>query len=381
VPYRSVLSGVHGSRLEILAEHYVHWQHAKQDLRKDYPNLSPALLKKAYRRVLESRYGSTDPRVHAVFNDDLDFVWGESLWLSASRFEPTIVDNDAVSGVPYAMDVHVDDHGQLKTATNRVRRSQFKNRTPRGYRPVRPVRGVVLRDEPGSIPILAQPAPRYPVELLNDPLPLEDAFAEIESSFPRIHRRYLQACLAAAICGDVSGGQTPMLCCTGPSGSGKEQHIRLAASFLGDDIVKLPLKDDDEAFFRHIGIALTTGRRFLVFDEFGKTRKLNEKIKSILQISTSVNWRPLYTNRIATTPLRAAIFFPCVRFPDFLTSSAEFCRRTRRAHLHWRLPNWAETAGGDTAAWRDRSADNARIANSIFTHCWRLCHEYDFRFI
>jgi hypothetical protein len=106
-----------------------------------------------------------------------------------------------------------------------------------------------------------------------------------------------------------------------------------------------------------------------------------EKLRLILQIGESVTWRPLHTNRLVGTPVRAAFYFPCVRFPDFLCASQEFNRRCRRAHLHLRLPDWASTSGGDTVLWRDRSAENALAANSLLTHAWRLCHEFRFRFL
>jgi hypothetical protein len=154
----------------------------------------------------------------------------------------------------------------------------------------------------------------------------------------------------------------------------------LAASFLGHDIVKLSLTDNEEAFRRQLGIALTSGHRFFVFDELGKTPNLIAKVKSILEISESVDWRPLFENRLVKTQVRGAFFFPCVAFPDFLVASPEFNRRTRHVHLHFQIPDWAGTSGGDTTIWRDRTEANARVANSILTHVLRLCDEYAYRF-
>jgi hypothetical protein len=225
------------------------------------------------------------------------------------------------------------------------------------------------------------PAPRYPIELLNDPLSEEEAFQVLEQNFPRLDRTYLKAALGAGICADATVGQPPMVTCSGPGGSSKEQTVRLAASFMGQDTVKLSLNDGEEPFLRQVGVAVTSGNRFLLFDEFGKTQNLAGKMKLIFMLSAYVNWRPLFQNRIVSTPLRAAFFFPCVRFPDFLKSSQEFVRRTRHVYVYRRVPNWAETSGGDTAAWRDRTAENARVANSILTHVWRMTHDFDFRFL
>ena len=366
--------------LDELAANLVHWTHAIYDLRHFYPDISEQVLELAYRCTLKQRFGESDPRTYAVFNRKIDFVWGDGLWLDAKTFAPTKVDNDAADSLPYCQ-YFVSDEDGASTRVDRLLRAQVKHRRPDGYRPIRPVRGIsFVRNDRFTIPVIAPPEPAHGIEIVGDPMDEDGAFEILEQSFPRLERNYLRACLAAAICGEAGEGQTPMVACTGPSGSGKEQHIRLAASFVGDDIVKLPLKDDEETFFRHIGIALTQGCRFLVFDEFGKSKGLAGKLKPVLQISGSVSWRPLYVNRIAQTPMHAAIFYPCVRFPDFLSSSPEFCRRTRRVHLYRRLPNWAGTSGGDTAAWRDRTEDNAYVANSILTHIWRLCHEFNFQF-
>ncbi|MBM4091003.1 MAG: hypothetical protein FJ276_16510 [Planctomycetes bacterium] len=379
LPYSAVL-GTPVSDLDRLADNFVHWTHARLELRHRYPNLSENILGRAYRNTLDARWNEDDPRIPMVFDRDLDFVWGAGLWLDAKHLTPTRVDNDAADGLPYTRFV-VRRDGGVSNHVDRVRRSQVKYRAPCGYTPVRPQRGISFARDATEIPVQVPPEPRHPIALLDDPVPLDIAFTHVEAAFPRLDRSYLQACLAAVICGEAERGQPPMLACTGPSGSGKEQHIRLAASFVGEDIVKLTLASEEEPFMRQIGIAITSGHRFLVFDEFGKTPRLIERLRPILQIGESVHWRPLHTNRLVSTPVRAAFFFPSVRFPDFLCASQEFHRRCRRAHLHLRLPNWAATSGGDTTSWRDRSTENARAANSILTHTWRFCHELDFQFL
>jgi hypothetical protein len=378
-PFAQVISPGIGE-LERHAKDLVHWTHARLVLRHHYPNLDEALIKEAYRRTLQARWDEGDPRVRSVFNTNLDLVRGEGLWLDAERFGPTTADNDVVNGLPAVQYVEQDDDNNFVVRVDPVRRSRVKYRSCEGYTPVRPVKGLAFSEDANVIPVLVPPGPKHAVQLLNDPLPEEEAFRMLEQSFPLLHRVYLKACLAAAICGDARIGQPPMLACTGPSGSGKEQHVRLAASFLGQDIAKLSLDDGEEAFFRQLGIDLTAGERFLVFDEFGKTPNLASKLKMIFQISGWITWRPLFENRLVRTPLRGAIFFPCVRFPDFLVTSQEFLRRTRRVHLFRRVPNWAETSGGDTGFWRDRSEPNALVANSILTHVWRVCCDHDFRF-
>jgi hypothetical protein len=362
-----------------LARNWVHWIHAQLQLRHYYPNMAITILREIYDLTLREMHGKDDPRISAVFNEDLGFVWSSGGWIDVRKFGLTRVDNDAADGLPAVQTVRSVD-GEPEITINRVRRSQFKHRSPWGYTPVRVIRGLSLSDDANSIPVLMRPEPHFPVEMLRNPLPEEQAFARLEICFPGLDRRYLVACLAAAICAEAAPGQPPMLVCTGPSGAAKEQTIRLAASFLADDITKLVIDDDLQYFFRQIGIALSAGHRFLVFDELGKTPQLVKKQHLLLQLGAYTNWRPLYLNEIVSTPTRAAIYFPCVSFPEFMTNNQEFCRRTRRVHLSHQVRDWRETSGGDTAAWRDRNATNAQVANSILTLTWRLCRDVNFRF-
>lgn len=363
-----------------MAGDWVHWHHAQYVLKHRHPNLGDSLLEQAYRRTLESRWGNSDPRILPAFNPHLDVLWGDGLWLAAKTLEPTIVDNDTANGLPCVLYPVTKQDGSVGLGIDTVRRGQVKHRTPPGYRALRPMRGISFAADDDRIPVVMRPVPKYPIQLLDDPLPENEAFEALYDPFPELSRTYLLASLTAAICAEARLGQPPMLLCTGPSGSGKEQTIRLAASFVGEDTFKLAVTDDEEVFARQLGVAVTSGHRFLVFDEFGKTPSLTKKLKNLLQICQTVCWRPLHQNRLVRTPLRAAFFFPCIRFPDFLATSQEFVRRTRRMHLHRQLPNWMETSGNDTGVWRDLSERNARIANSILTHAWRLSHEHDFRF-
>jgi hypothetical protein len=379
LPFSAVVGNA-PTDLEVLGRDRVHWTQARLELLQRYPHLGEKILREAFAAVLESMWPGGDPRISMVFNKDLDFVWGDGLWLDVKNLQPTPMDNDAEAGLPYVLDVVADNEGRLVAITDKVRRAKAKHRHPRGYTPVLPVRGISFSDDSGCIPMPVPPGPKHQIKLLDNPISEAAAFQALQQAFPSLDQTYLKAALGAAICADARGGQPPMLTCTGPSGSGKEQHVRLAASIMGQDILKLSLGDSEEVFARQLGVAVTAGYRFLMFDELGKTRNLSSKMKNFLMIANSVQWRPLYQNRIVTTPVRAAIFFPCVRFPDFLKGSQEFIRRTRHIDLFHKLPNWAHTSGGDTAAWRDRTAENARVANSILTHVWRLAHEVGFRF-
>gem|GEM_PF-1795495 len=367
--------------LDRLADHWVHWTHARLELHHHHPNLSEAVLHDAYKRVLKAVHHEipNDPRIHMVFNRDLDFVRGEAGWLSADTLQVTRMDDDAASGLPHVCVVITKD-GETAAVVDRVRRAQLKHRTPRGYTPIRPVRGISFAPDDGVIPVLFSPGPVFPIRLLDNPMPEEEAFQILEKAFPGLNRMYLKACVAAGICAQAGNGQPPMLPCTGPSGSAKEQTIRLGDSFMGQDIFKVSLNEEDDKATHRLGTALAGGSTFICHDEIAKTRDLSGKIKGILAISRSLQWRPLYANHHLNTPVRAAIFFPTVRLPSFLTTSQKFRRRTRHTRLYRRVPNWVQTSRGDTAAWRDRTEENARVGNSILTHVWRLCHQNGFDF-
>lgn len=387
VPF-SVLAGYGESILERLSVNRVHWTHAAYELKHARPNLSDDVLRLAYTLALIATYGSDDLRIRNVFNKDLDFVWGKGMWLEASEFKQTCVDTDAAKGLPYVQYV-IEKEGKneegektkwFEIRIDTVRRSQVKNRMPNGYTPIQPVHGYVFRGFDGVVPVKV-PTDDYPYELLEQPLSEEAAWRELEASFPRLDRRYLKACLAAAICADAGpGGQPPMLACKGPSGSAKGETIRLAASFLGNVVKKVQPSENFETVMRDIGAALAEGQRFLVLDELNKVPQLSKKLGAILQIGSQITWRPLYQSHSIVTECRAAFFMPCVTFPQFLSTSSEFCRRTHYVRLGYVVPNWGRTSGGDTAAWRNRTPRNAIVANSLVTHVWRKCREFKFQF-
>ena len=379
LPFRTVVGGA-PTELDRLVTGRVHWIHVRLVLLHTSPHLSEPILRRAYQLSLESRYGGDDPRIRGVFNDDLNVVLGALGWLDSTNLEPTIICDDLASSLPHVLELQAgDEDSGPKTVVNKARRARVKHRAPEYYRPIRRVIGIAFGDD-GVIPVMAPPSPRYAIEVLRNPLGEAEAFARIVRAFPDLSQECLRAAQAAAICGEVRRGQPPMLVCTGPSGSGKEQTIRLAASFMGDDILKLSRAADSEKFFRQIGSAVADGKRFLVIDELGKDRELDAVVTNILTLSGTVDWRRLYRNGSTSSPLRAALFFPCVVFPERFCDSPEVDRRVRQVRLPRRVPNWANTSGGDTAAWRDRNADNAHAANSFLTHVFDFCRRNEFLF-
>ena len=103
-------------------------------------------------------------------------------------------------------------------------------------------------------------------------------------------------------------------------------------------------------------------------------------IALLLQLSSRIIWRRLYTSRDVQTINRAAYFLAAGCIPDSLKKSPEIRRRMWLARLPRQVPEWRDSCGGDTADWRARSKRNAQIANSILTHAFNLCAAHEFNF-
>ncbi len=363
-----------------LAATPVHWTHAQHELRHLFPRLGIDLLQEAYRLALDA-HAYHPLLIAATFNPALDFLYTTNGWVSSCTCEPTEVDADAANGLPYVMRIQPAEPGGEPTVKyDSVRRSQARHRAIPSYSPLRVYRGVDFRPQDSkTIPIKAPSNLKHAVALLSDPIPLDEAFCYLELAFPSLSRMYLRAILSALICAAAVQQQPPMLWCSGPSGSGKGETIRLGQSFVDDSQIIASLEEDSESFARLIGHAQAAGHTGITIDEFGKTPKIRNKIPGLLKLNAQLTWRPLF-KKFQTSPLHAAFFIPCVSFPAVLVNSPEISRRVLGCRLSRKVPNWARTSGGDTAAWRDRCADNARVANSILTHVWRHCHSNQFDF-
>lgn len=381
VPYSMLVDGA-ATVIERLVEHRIHWEQAQHELAHEYPNLRASMLQEVYRAALVQHYSATDPRIPKAFNPELRILYTSAGWVDAKTFIETKLDNDIVDHMPAVQDLEppADHSGSPVIAVNRVRRSTIKSRLPAGLTPIRPFRGICFANDPATIAVEAPPRLQFKIEILADPLPLDEAFGRLLLAFPGMSQSYLVGSMAAMICGHMGGAQPPGLTATGPSGSGKGETLAVSASCLGDEPMKVQLDDSAEVFMRSMGSSTAAGYGCLVLDEFGKTTKLAQKLAALLQVGSRITYRPLYVTGNRTVPFRSALFFPCVRFPDFLRVSPEFLRRTRGVHLTSRVPNWMATSGGDAAAWRHRSKENALVGNSILTHAYRMCAEAKFVF-
>ncbi|NQU76462.1 MAG: hypothetical protein HQ546_09140 [Planctomycetes bacterium] len=291
------------SRLVVMARNRVHWTHAKLQLTHYFPNLDEGLLKEIYETALHEMYADDDPRVPKVFSADLHWLRGEDCWLWANSL--TIiphVDDDFASSLPYCQALVVRENAEPKVTHDRARRHCLKHGRPDGYMPVRIIRPPLVEQPEGAI-ALSPLGPQYPIELLDDPMPEEEAFDHVGQSFPGLIHDFLMGLQVAVLCILKRGGRPPMIWPSGPTGSAKEQTTRLVGSFIGELVPKIAFLDDEEKFYRSIGTKLLAGHRILMVDELGKVRRdcrWNGCANSLPSAATSHGVR--CTSRTTCTP-------------------------------------------------------------------------------
>ncbi|MEI6233325.1 MAG: hypothetical protein WCT04_09745 [Planctomycetota bacterium] len=384
-PLRKLVNDA-GTVLEQLVWNRVHWYHARYVLANAYPHFGEGLLRETFRVALEAFLGTNDPRVNMVFNANLDFVRGESLWLRGDDFAPMVLENDDCTGLPGCLRVEADPDDSTTQLVKVIPtlRSKFKNRTPNGYVPIRPVRGVSLApDDESVVTVQVPPFPKHKIELVKNPMSEDAALEIINGGFPGVYAPYLKGILAACICAE-QGGKPPFLGALGPTGSAKNATIVLGQSFLGIPGSRIQLIDNAEEFFRQIGSELAAGQRAFTVDELGKVSDIIGKLQMLYQLDAQVSWRPLYGKSRVQTPGRAAYFFPTATVPEFLKSMAEFNRRVRFTRLYEQV-DWEKSISDSgsksgIAGWRDLCQRNADAANALVTHIFKLCHATNFVF-
>lgn len=443
VPFGALLGVANGlTTLGDMAGEFVHWSHARQVLAARHPNLSESILETAYRSaLLSSAWDANDPRLGRAFNRDLLVVRSHGLWLHAQELTPISLSKDTFAAFPWCyFAVEADpvepgsgDEGDgedcapeedapgARTAEASAETHPLEPNPPEsakaavdpentetpeepgcklvlssprfdlarsgarlaGYVPIRPVRGVILRPEiiDDTEVVVVVPPPRgAPVRILrgSELLPEAEACELVSQAFPGISLNYLRGLIGGAACAEA-GGRPVIQMAVGPTGSGKGETPRIAASFLGDVVLKVLIDAESaEKFRREVGSAVASGRRFLLVDEVGKVRRLGTYVRYLLELSSEITWRALFTTSDVVTPVRSSFVLANLSVPEVLATAPEVCRRLRLVRLLRQVPDWAQTCGGDSGDWRSRSAANARVANSIVTHALAFAARHGF---
>lgn len=379
-----------------LARFRVHWWHARYELRDAYPNLGDRLLEEMYRAELHAQYGDKDPRVEGVFHPSLSVVCVEGRGcVDAVTGLPLTVCMDLASSMPACQTVSPsrsskssdgdgDDEAEgdkpPKTGIDRAIRAQIMRRIPPGYTLLTPVQGLSFKQHTAPIfPI--PPVTKSVPKLLPPPTPseLESSWARVEEEFPGIVRPYLQISLAAVICAERSDGRLPMLLVTGPSGSGKNETLKLAGTAIGVHPQRAQLADAEE-LLRRIGTACEGGARMVVLDEFAKSRAMLASFSALLVFERHITFRRLFRSADETVPCSVPLFLTSTACPEFLVNNPEFQRRVRSIRLPAATPEWFNTAGGSTIGWRDRAPENALALDRILAATYALTAEKGFGF-
>ena len=113
---------------------------------------------------------------------------------------------------------------------------------PYGYPPLMVIPGVRVFSHHNPIDgkfTLAVPAAEYRQRLDIAPryvpatqrMPLDEAWAALETVFPGLRCDYLELCIAAAGCSEASRGQPHFVLATGPSGSAKSTTVAWQRAF------------------------------------------------------------------------------------------------------------------------------------------------------
>lgn len=380
----ALLSDGSGDRtlLARLARSRVHWEHARHELSAAHPNIAPRTLESLYQRALVGEYGPGSIVERLVFNPSLRVVYSTSGWLDSETFRPFKMQNDTANVLPACSRLSMGGNGELAATVDTALRDRVKQDfRPDGYTPLRIVEGLSFHDEKGTVTVAAQPPHQPAVRLLKDHEMMDRGALDalLQADFPGLQTDALLGSIAGAICGEVTG-VPQMLLLTGPTGSGKGATATLAACILGGRRRDLRLTAVADDFRRQVGTALASGAHVLFIDEISRTPKLGTEMRKLLELSSSVAFRPLFKSDTFVR-WNGALLMACLAVPEAFASSPEIARRVWTYRLARTVADWSRTVGpGGIDAWRGSAGSNALAANTLLTMAYNLAANHSFQF-
>jgi hypothetical protein len=386
--WHQLLPGSGASVLEGLVRNLTHWTHAAV-LVEQLLGLKGRTARLAYAAALKAYHGADDPRVRSVFAAGADMIRQPGRWTSldgAVTYPRGVIDN-IVRGLP-AVQYKAETEDGPAVGVDAEKAERFNKTqtdlTRYGYPPVLVIPGVRVFSQHNPIDgtfTLAAPAaefrrpdvaPRYvaPAQRTR----LDGAWAALESVFPGLRRDYLQLCLAAAGCSEVSRGQPYFVLVTGPSGSAKSTTPRLAAGILGVRPRAIAWTPSPERWHQAVAEAadvtsLATCNEFLKL-AMRQGMSAKQALDPFLELEVGVAAHRLYVGPVPITRLPGLVVTD-IRAPADITDDRQIGRRFVYVHLtsrvEWDVP-CQEAGFGDAARVRHGGPRLVAAADAVLSH-------------
>jgi hypothetical protein len=176
-----------------------------------------------------------------------------------------------LKGLPAVQILGLDKKKQVVTVLNGQWHAMFlgvDDLSPWGY-PAVPIHGLRIathwRQNPDPTRVFAvvlpdfSPSTKWPPPALPTShasrMPIQEAEAVIDASFPGISHRYLRLLIAGRGCAEAGVGMPPRVAVDGPSGAGKDTTVKVAAALIGDEYRDVPWLGGVERFMQGLADA------------------------------------------------------------------------------------------------------------------------------
>lgn len=378
-PWASIVGGA-PPRAVGMIRGAVHWTHARLVLRTDVP-LPDAVLESAYTAAVKLCHGCDSPQAQAVAVAGRDLIRMDGRWVSP---DGTTTYTQNLHGMLNALPAVWSPGERAVLPDRRDVFLQSGDISHYGYHPVTPVHGVAIYgqhlDYPDGRVAFATPAPifrggkfapRY--RSLNQRQNVEDAWTEIERTFPGVNRNYVYLLIALKGLAEGASVQAPFAIVTGPSSAGKSSTVQLAASICGDRCTEPMYTADTVRLMQAVAGALDTGS-FVVLNEIFKEAaraklKPRAAVDPILTMTPSSSAHRLY---IGPRPLGRlpALVLTDIEIPAAVHADVQLARRLIWVPLEAKL-DWTKTVGeagfGDIGRYRLSSPEAAAACDAILS--------------
>jgi DNA polymerase bacteriophage-type len=384
-PWVALVGGGVPSRVRTAVRNFCHWEQAKHIVAEDI-GLTGALAERIYRALLKAVHGPTDPRIGDAMLRGQGLVRMDGYWVTADLARMHARDGliERLDKLPAVHYMHRGCDGQEALTLDTERLAVFRgvdDLTRFGYPRVQPVRGMKIYhqwqagQDPHVVRAVVLPQhlqpeafrpfwPRY-VQAAKR-MPLQQAEAILEGSFPGINFPYIRLLIAARGCAESDLGQPPKIIVDGPSGAGKDASVKIAAALIGDnhqDVTWVPSAD-------HFRMAIYEASRSAGLVSCAEIIKLarsghgdaRANLNPLLSYERGATVRLLY---MGPTQVRhvPALILTDTSIPRDLQCDEQLGRRFIYVHLS-RKVDWQRSALS-IPLWRTLKPENAQAANAI----------------